>query len=151
MAALAAHGAATALQERVREFSDYFTVYICGTCHDMANACETIDFFFCESCKTRETVRKCAVLFCFALIVVLSLFFSDSVYSACPHQGTRCNWHHFKTNRWRRRPMRLWHRGNSIRRHRRCGLRWLSKTKTWASRMWITLKLMAKKRKRVGV
>ena len=70
--ALAAHGAATVLQERIRDFSDLFIIYVCSSCHTITDTCEEIGFYYCEHCASNEKIQKVAIPF--TLLVLRSLF-----------------------------------------------------------------------------
>lgn len=71
--ALVAHGSAHTLQERLRELSDVFDVYICRDCGIMSDyVSNEMDFAYCGICNSTDSVRMVRVPFTF-LILVLEL------------------------------------------------------------------------------
>jgi DNA-directed RNA polymerase beta subunit len=66
--ALAAFGASNTLQNRTRENSDGYTVYICSKCSNITNSCETIEYFWCNTCDDDQHILKCKLPF--ALLVM---------------------------------------------------------------------------------
>jgi DNA-directed RNA polymerase II subunit RPB2 len=71
--ALAAHGSSRVLQERFRELSDSFEIYVCATCQSMCDdVCRDIGYHFCRRCQSDTSVRSVLVPFTF-LVLTLEL------------------------------------------------------------------------------
>ena len=71
--ALAAHGSSRVLQERFRELSDAFEIYVCSICHTMCDdVCRTADYQFCRRCRSDENIQSVLVPFTF-LVMTLEL------------------------------------------------------------------------------
>lgn len=71
--ALAAHGSSRVLQERFRELSDAFEIYVCSTCHTMCDdVCRAVDYQFCRRCRSDENIHSVLVPFTF-LVMTLEL------------------------------------------------------------------------------
>jgi DNA-directed RNA polymerase II subunit RPB2 len=71
--ALAAHGSSRVLQERFRELSDSFEIYVCSSCQSMCDdVCRDIDYHFCRRCQSDVSVRSVLVPFTF-LVLTLEL------------------------------------------------------------------------------
>ena len=71
--ALAAHGSSRVLQERFRELSDAFEIYVCSTCHLVCDeVCRAIGYTFCRRCQSDTSVRSVLVPFTF-LVLTLEL------------------------------------------------------------------------------
>ena len=71
--ALAAHGSSRVLQERFRELSDSFEIYVCSACQSMCDdVCRDIEYHFCRRCQSDVSVRSVLVPFTF-LVLTLEL------------------------------------------------------------------------------
>ena len=71
--ALAAHGSSRVLQERFRELSDAFEIYVCSTCHLICDeTCRDVGYTFCRRCQSDTSVRSVLVPFTF-LVLTLEL------------------------------------------------------------------------------
>jgi DNA-directed RNA polymerase beta subunit len=71
--ALAAHGSSRVLQERFRELSDSFEIFVCAECQLICDdVCDEIDYFFCRQCQSNSRIRSVLVPFTF-LVMSLEL------------------------------------------------------------------------------
>jgi DNA-directed RNA polymerase beta subunit len=71
--ALAAHGSSHVLQERFRELSDVFEIYVCASCQLMCDdVCLDIEYQYCRHCQSNSSVRSVLVPFTF-LVLTLEL------------------------------------------------------------------------------
>jgi DNA-directed RNA polymerase beta subunit len=71
--ALAAHGSSHVLQERFRELSDSFEIFVCSTCKLLCDdVCKEIGYHFCRQCQQNNTIRSVLVPFTF-LVLTLEL------------------------------------------------------------------------------
>ncbi len=69
--ALAAHGTSVTLQERFREMSDSFDIYVCGNCQLMCDdVCVEIDYQYCRHCQSNTSIRSVKVPFTFLLLTL---------------------------------------------------------------------------------
>jgi len=85
--ALAAHGSSRVLQERFRELSDSFEIFVCTTCHLMCDdVCREVGYEFCRRCQSDTTVRSVLVPFTF-LILTLELLSTGVVTKFLVDQG----------------------------------------------------------------
>ncbi len=69
--ALVAHGASRVLTSRFRDLSDPFTIFVCKQCSvplDLVN--ESISFYFCSVCQTREHVKRVNISFTFMILLM---------------------------------------------------------------------------------
>jgi DNA-directed RNA polymerase beta subunit len=71
--ALAAHGSSRVLQERFRELSDSFEIYVCSDCQSTCDdVCREVEYHFCRRCQSDVSVRSVLVPFTF-LVLTLEL------------------------------------------------------------------------------
>lgn len=71
--ALAAHGSSYVLQERFRELSDSFEIFVCATCKLICDdVCKEIEYHFCRQCQQTNSIRSVLVPFTF-LVLTLEL------------------------------------------------------------------------------
>ena len=69
--ALAAHGASRVLQERFREMSDAFEIYVCTECGFVCDdVCVDVDYAYCRRCHTETTIRSVLVPFTFVVLIM---------------------------------------------------------------------------------
>lgn len=69
--ALAAHGCTRILQERFRELSDGFEIYICTVCGIPCDYVNTdIEYQFCKSCQDTESIRRILIPFTFMVLTM---------------------------------------------------------------------------------
>lgn len=69
--ALAAHGSSRVLQERFRELSDSFEIYVCCTCSMVCDdVCIEVEYHFCRRCQSDTTVRSVLVPFTFLVLTM---------------------------------------------------------------------------------
>jgi len=69
--ALAAHGSSRVLQERFRELSDSFEIYVCTLCNLMCDdVCKDAGYQFCRRCQSETSVRSVLVPFTFLVLTM---------------------------------------------------------------------------------
>jgi DNA-directed RNA polymerase beta subunit len=69
--ALAAHGSSRVLQERFRELSDSFEIYVCAICHMLCDdVCKEVGYQFCRRCQSDTSVRSVLVPFTFLVLTM---------------------------------------------------------------------------------
>jgi DNA-directed RNA polymerase beta subunit len=89
--ALAAHGCSRILQERVRELSDAFDMYICTTCGlPMDDANEDIGYAFCRGCQSHDGARHVLIPFTFLILLHELLCMGISVKFTLRDVGSDC-------------------------------------------------------------